>query len=192
MQQNDPHRDQESWEKEAPLLSSLKGQQPHEPPEGYFDALPDQLMDRIRKLEPTPSDPISQPDQEPAPLATTRRFWNWQQIGIAATLAILIGTGIFFWTRNSAPSPLPPADQELLVLESQLDQLSEEEILDALELENVAEEEMIELMGDEALASVEAEAFGQGFFEEDIELDALDFEELDLQFEDLEDFLNEK
>ena len=194
MQQEDKYR--EDWEKEAPLLSSLRGQQPHEPPEGYFDGLPDQIMSQIRDLN-TPKNPelgeiSAMPTGSPRP-----KFWTVQRISIAAAIALLLGSGVFFLTRDfNKVLPQGQPDEETFVsaeevLDAKLDAFSEDELLEAIDIEDISDEEMAEIMGDEALAAVEEETFSQSFGEELPDLDDIDLSELEIEFEDLDDFLME-
>lgn len=183
---------EEDWEQDAPLLSSLRGNQPHEAPEGYFEALPGTIMDRIRASEASgeaaPRDPVP---IDPIPGRSS--FWNWRNIGLAAGMAILVGTALFF-TSNSLSGEESPAENPMAALDMQLDLVSDSEIIEFIEFEDVDEEIVAEMMGDEALAAMEAEAFGQGGdeFIEDIEWEDLDLESLDLNdFENLDDFLDE-
>lgn len=194
MQQEDKY--EEDWEQEAPLLSSLRGKQPHEPPDGYFDGLPDQIMAQIKGLKP-----VAEPVEEPAhavPMGTEKtKFWSVQRISIAAAIALLLGSGVFFLVRDfNKVLPQGQVTEDSFVsaeelLDAKLGALSEAEILDAIDIEDISDEEMADIMGDEALAAVEAETFSQSFGEEMIELDATDLADLELDFEDLDDFLME-
>lgn len=188
---HEDHKYEEDWEQEAPLLASLRGTQPHEAPEGYFDSLPGTLMDRIREMDAAGESPLRDPlPAEPIPGRSS--FWNWRNMGYAAGLALLIGAGLFFLSRSVNSEPLPE-ESPMAVLDQQIDALSDEDIMEFIEMEEVDEEVVAEMMGDEALAAIEAEALGQGGVEyiedlewEDLDLDALDLEDL----EGLDELLN--
>ena len=180
----DTHHD--DWEKDAPILSSLKGQQPHEAPEGYFDSFPGSLMDRIREMDAdeTPG------DAAPSDGGTSPgRSWRLgpRSYSIAAVVAILAAVGIYFMIR-SVDVPVEPVTGEVASSqEVPAPQFDEEELFDQLDISSLPDEEIEELMGDEALAAWEIDQLGQAL---DIELNDLDMEDLDgLEgLDDLDDF----
>lgn len=185
------HKYEEDWKQDAPLLASLRGTQPHEAPEGYFDSLPGTLMDRIRASETPGESPLRDPVSIEA-IPGRSSFWNWRNISYAAGLALLIGAGLFFLSRSVTTDPQPDASA-FAAFEQQLDELNDEDIIDFIELEDLDEEVMAEMMGDEALAAIEAEALGQGgdAYIGDLDWEDLDLESLDLdEIEGLEELLN--
>lgn len=83
---------------DLPVFRNLK--QPLAPPEGYFERLPDQVLERWSQ---------SHSENTPAPL-TIRRMW--------ATAAVLTGLciGIALWTSNTryAPGSQPVSSNEAM------------------------------------------------------------------------------
>ena len=180
----DTHHD--DWEKDAPILSSLKGQQPHEAPEGYFDSFPGSLMDRIREMEANEAPGDAAPSDEGA---SPGRSWRLgpRSYSIAAVVAILAAVGIYFMTRT-VDVPVEPVVGEVVVAEDvDAPLFDEEELFDQLDISALPDEEIEELMGDEALASWEIDQLGQAL---DIELNDLDMEDLEGldDLDDLDDF----
>lgn len=167
----------EDWEKDAPILSTLKGKQPFEAPEGYFDTLPGSLMSQIRDLD-SPSDGgelVS--DSEPSP---PRRSWRVgpRTYGVAASIAILAAFGIYLLVRsvdvpiNTIPEAV--AEQEIHLT----DIFDEDEIISNIDFSLVSDEEIANMMGDEALSAWEIDQLGNDL---DLELDPVD-----VQLDDLE------
>lgn len=182
---------EDDWKQEAPLLASLQGAQPQEAPEGYFDELPGSIMERIRQRAPTG-------EQAPPPSDTSRippgrsSFWNWRNLGYAAAIALLLGTGIFFLSQGEGADSPPLED--LVAIEQQIEALSSADIIDFVGIEAVEDDLIQDLMGDEALAAMEDEALfqdGEAFIEDidwqDVDLNGFD----DATLQDLDAFLNE-
>lgn len=179
MNHEDIHDD--DWMEEAPLLSSLKGTLPREEvPEGYFGALPGKMMERIRNLDAEPevadepaTDPVLQvSDQRKTLRRSRRRLW-----GIAASVVVLAGLGIAFLSLDRDMSD---ADFDESI-QSQLVSVSDDDILDQLDLSDVSEQELYEALGQEAQSAFDDELNGMG---QDNLLDLLD--DLDLDADDLE------
>ena len=206
-----------SWEAKAPLLASLgREKEDSEVPEGYFESLPAKLMSRISGLKDEQDsegeaasflDGIEKPEMEDeapegyfeelpsrvldrirkdAPQNPKRSVFSRRVIfSIAASLALLLSlTWLFF--RN--PSP------EEAGIYAQVEQLTEEEILNAIEMGELSDDEILEVMGDQALASL---SFTQEISDqdlepylEDIDLNDLDLSDLDLDEKLLEEFVN--
>lgn len=132
MENKYPHTGDFDFEKEAPLLSSLKGKPlPFEIPEDYFESFTDRVMNNVRMEEGHAS------GFEAA--APVRRILL---VNVAAVLALLVlfASSVFFSSRG----------EQL----TDFSQLSSEEILLALDVSDFDEELLTELMGDEALASL--------------------------------------
>ena len=180
MQNEDPYQD---LEQEAPLLASLRGKQPHEVPEGYFDNLADRMMDRIQEMESEASSGRAiRPEPDIQPGRSQFLPFNMYSMGIAASLAILIGFSIFFFTRGGELETGLTVQQEFAL---QLDGLSADEVLDELDFNQVDEDELIGMMGDEALASLDNGDLGQNSVEylenmdwEDLDFDGIEIDEL--------------
>lgn len=167
----------EDWEKDAPILSSLKGKQPFEAPEGYFDTLPESLMGQIRDLDPPSDDGEPVSDNEAVP---PRRSWRVgpRTYGVAASIAILAAFGIYLLVRSvDVPiNPIPDlvAEQEMNLT----DFFDEDEIISNIDFSLVSDEEIANMMGDEALSAWEIDQMGNDL---DLEIDPVN-----VQFDDLE------
>lgn len=144
----------EDWQQEAPLLSGLPRKEPDAAPEGYFERLPNRIFDRIQELEAhsqgiADDGPIV-PEPTERPLYQRNRFRNWS---IAAGLALLAASAIFWWSfpENS----LTIGDD--LWASAQIGNLSDEAILAHLELADLDPETVTGMMGDQAMAAIEAD-----------------------------------
>jgi hypothetical protein len=182
----------DDWMEEAPLLASLKGAVPQaEVPEGYFEELPSRVMDRIRnsefQAESVKGSGSEKSGQTIRPQSTRLRS-KWRAWGMAASILVLAGLGIAFLALNRDISE-EAFDQQI---QSQLVSVSDDNILDQLDLSDISEQELYEALGQEGQSALEEELNGLG---QDNLLDLLD--DLDLDTGDLdgidfdEEFFNE-
>ncbi len=199
----------EDWEKDAPLLNSLKGKQPYDAPEGYFDTLPGSMMARIRDLDQSggagradESGPASLSTEAsesggsnvaPEPVAPGDTLRMGPKIySIAAVIALLVAVGVYFLVRSVDLSieGLPNQNAQSATVDAS--PFDTEELMSQIDFSLVSDEEIVEMMGDEALAAWEVDQLGQGlnlnFDDMDLyqgdsadveELDDLDLDELD-------------
>lgn len=174
----------EDWEKDAPLLSSMKRKQPYEAPEGYFDALPGALMDRIRDLDVPAESDRSVTDPEPVPTGRTWRM-SPRSYSVAAMIAILSAVGIYFLVK-SIDVPVGPQTEQIVAVESvEESPFDEDELLSQIDLSLVSDEEIVDMMGDEALAAWEMDQLGQDL---NLNFDALDLYDVDMdEIDELEE-----
>lgn len=184
MPEQNPYPD--DWQEEAPLLSSLRGQQPYDAPEGYFEELPGTIMDRIKAMEAdAPYDDTS----SFAPPSAQPKTWRWARYGMAACFVLLIGLSAYLVVRSMEPAP---EEGMAYIASADFDGFSEDEILAEIDFSEVSDDELVALMGDEALAAFEVDQFDEEFnpLLDETDLDRLsneDWELLDLEgFEDLE------
>lgn len=167
----------EDWEKDAPLLSSLKGKQSFSAPEGYFESFSGRVMDAIREEE-------NQPETTET-AGGGRRFSAWVKFAAVIPLFLLVGT--YFLLRG------PDTAIETPDFNAQLASLSEEELVSAIEMEGMNDAELIAAVGDQALSSF---SNSSQISEESMEswiLDESDWDELDLESLDIDadELLNE-
>lgn len=190
MRKDDSHSDkswdadEDGWKKEAPFLAALERTPVDDVPDGYFDALPDAMMARIRAMEEEAA-PTTMP-------ATVQSRWRTggAPLAVAASLALILTIGVL-WVRG--PGDKVPFEDNRFT-EAQLYTVSSEVILNELELSDLSEEELFEMLGKEAQAGLEGE-FGElgqqnalDYLEE-LDLDVGDWEELDLDPEFLNDVM---
>jgi|GEM_PF-5266672 len=183
MSEQNPHPD--DWQEEAPLLSSLRGQQPYDAPEGYFDSLPGRIMDRIQASEGDSEIDASSPFPDSAP--PKRRVWL--RYSVAACFVLLIGLSSYLVIRSLGTENVVEED---LVAQVDFSTFSEEELLAEIDFSEVSDDELVSLMGDEALAAFEVDQLDEETrpILDETDLDLLSDEDLDLLnfdgFEDLE------
>lgn len=185
-----PETEHEDWMEEAPILASLRGSQPVDPPEGYFDALPAQVMGRI-KTETKALDadqPVLRLDPKASGPGGRRAFPRY--MSMAAGIAILLAVGLVWISNWGSPKEITDATFAM-----QLEQLSDDAILEHLSFSDLDEAEVTALIDDDALALLGPEfeeigPEGMDFLEnmdwEDLDLEGLDLgnlEDLNLNFE---------
>lgn len=163
--------EEEEWEAEAPTLAAIDKTEKDDVPEGYFDELPQKVLDRI--------------DQEKGKKTAPGR--NRMMIWFSAAAAIILLLTVGYFTLSTST----PQESEIF---AEVEQLTEDEILNAIEMGEISDDEILELMGDQALASL---SFTQEISDEDLEpyledidLEDLDFNNLDLDEKLLEEYLN--
>ena len=182
----------EDWEKDAPLLASLKGEQPYDAPEGYFESFPTTMMDRIRALDG--ADPEGEPAAD-AEVVAPGRSWRIgpRTYGIAAGIAVLVALGLYFLVR-SIDVPIEQVAAEQPVGEAPAEEMfDEDELMSQIDLSLISDDEIVEMMGDEALAAWEVDQLGQDLSLDELDLGEVELEDLegldDLDLEGIEDLL---
>lgn len=91
--------EQEILRKLSPSLFAKKQEVDQAPPEGYFEALPDRVMDRIRS------------EQKPAKATGHRRYINVRNVAIAAAIALLLALIPFLNSLNDAAVLAPSTER---------------------------------------------------------------------------------
>lgn len=175
MQDDQPY--DKDWEAEAPFLAKLPKQRPGGIPDGYFERLPNQIMDKIRSGEqaempvaevPAASPVVAFKSSRPSLLKQTR-FW-----ALAASLALLLAATWAFW-----PAAAPEADPDDLAFQQQLSlqlaSMDAQVVLAALNESDVSEEDVYALLGADDQSDLGIQGDGA---------EVLDY----LEHEDLEEF----
>lgn len=195
MRHEDLH--EEDWKDEAPLLASLGKDAGLDVPEGYFEGLPESVLSRIRSLpkEETPETAVIQMNtgtqgSEVRPMHTVafRRTMFWS---VAAGIALLATIGTYFLLKTDKVGETTFAEesirQETMV---QLASLDSREIAPFLDVADVTDEQLFAALGSEAEAAFEGEDHEvqqdeAAEYLEEVNLDEIDWQELDIDLEDL-------
>lgn len=137
MQENNSYED--DWKDEAPILAGLNLEDEGELPEGYFENLPTNVMDRIRAIGQLdePADSVSETIAIHKP--NWNRFW-----AIAASFALLVSIGIYLVVQKEQSVAENIASDSGLNAEisKQLALATFEDIGEALALGNLQDEEL--------------------------------------------------
>jgi hypothetical protein len=197
MQHEDSYED--DWKEEAPLLASLKKEADFDLPEDYFASMNQNVLARIRIEE-------AAEDQQDAPTlrlqvvteeAATRPhagspwrrtiFWS-----VAAGIALLAIVGTYFLSKNDSQEGAIFAEEQIrketLV---QLASLDSKEITPHIDITDVTDEQLFEALGSEAEAAFEGEDHEiqqdeAAEYLEEVNLDEIDWKELDIDLDDLQ------
>lgn len=115
----------EELENLSPLMANLKGKQVYEAPTGYFDALPGQLLSKVKNL------------QQPAKVVSMSFSRKVMRYAMAAAVVGLVAVGV--WRLNvPSGSTVPPAKEVAQVNTPGLDKVSDSELQDFLEDETTS------------------------------------------------------
>ena len=189
---------EEDWKDEAPLLASLGKDAGPDVPEGYFEGLPESVLSRIRSLpkEEAQETPVIQMNaggqvSEARPMRTVafRRTMFWS---VAAGIALLATFGTYFLLKTEENTETTYAEeairQETMV---QLASLDSREITPYLDVTDVSDEQLFAALGSEAEGAFEGEDHEvqqdeAAEYLEDVNLDEIDWQELDIDLEDLQ------
>jgi hypothetical protein len=101
---------------EEPVLSLPKeNAHPQTAPAGYFESLPDKIMDRIRSLESSEEAPV---------VSISQSSFSWKRWAVAAvTIGILLTTG-WMWMEYGITTP----KQETVKVESNIPNVTDSEL----------------------------------------------------------------
>lgn len=131
----------------APTLAHWDQEEYQKVPAGYFDTLPDQVMDRIQQEEDLKPYFQSLPQQVMSKLQATSRpkVSIYKMLSVAAVFVLLITATILFQSKNDS------ATQELYVshdetFEYLLDEIESIEIEDLLETNIITEQNISDLL----------------------------------------------
>lgn len=167
----------DDWEKEAPLLASLKGKFTADAPEGYFDSLPDSLMAKIKEKEANEAQQMG---------GGRNRGWIRWAISAAAAVVLAIGG---WWAMRDNTESLPATD---MFAEAQT--LSSEELIHAVDYVGIATSDIISVMDEEALSAIsltkEAQKDDLNDYLDENPLNDLDFDNLNISDSTLMEYLN--
>lgn len=157
----------EDWENEAPKLASLKGKWQPQAPEGYFETLPQTVMQRLQ----------AEGNLHDQPHGGSRR-WGWARWAGTAAAVALVTIGLW-WSFGPESQPLNSHD-----MLAEAHTLSTEELIHAVDFVGIETAEIMSVMGDEALSAInltqEADAADLNEYLNGNPLPSLDWEELDL------------
>mgnify|MGYP001544815748 CR=1 FL=1 len=127
-QENRNKKQGESNEEMPSFLHQLKSEYDPEIPEGYFENLPDRVMERIRN------------DEEQAGKNRIIPLKPFAIASIAAAILILIASSIvFIWQPVNVTEPLN--NSETLAMEEGYNGFSETELIDVLVVEDMQEDD---------------------------------------------------
>ena len=197
MQHEDSYED--DWKEEAPLLASLKKEANPDAPECYFSSLNQNVLARIRKEEvaedqqdaPTLRLQVATEEAGIRPLAGSpwRRTIFWS---VAAGIALLAIVGTYFLSKDDSQEGAIFAEEQIreetLV---QLASLDSKEITPHIDITDVTDEQLFEALGSEAEAAFEGEDHEiqqdeAAEYLEEVNLDEIDWKELDIDLDDLQ------
>ncbi len=120
----------ESLEKEAPILASIPKRNPYTVPEGYFDSLPSAIMEKCRESKPIPATGF-------------KIFWLFRPQWMIATMVCVIGI-TFFLRHNPVPASLETLTAQVSDstiyqnLQNNIDYVDVNTLEDALQTESVS------------------------------------------------------
>jgi hypothetical protein len=191
-----PHSYEDDWKEEAPTLAGLEKKPGMDVPEGYFEGLPSSVLDRIRNLE---ADGPALPGDERVPVAPApvrpparkriavrqRRFW-----AVAAGIVLLAVVGAWFLTRPDAVPEVIAADIIQDETRELLAAMEPTDIALDIDVAQVSDEQLFDALGNEGQAALDG--MGQEVDQDeaieylrDVDLDAIDFQDLDIDLNDL-------
>ncbi len=197
MQHEDSYED--DWKEEAPLLASLKKEADFDLPEDYFASMNQNVLARIRieeaaedqqdvptlRLQVVTEEAATRP-QAGSPWRRTI-FWS-----VAAGIALLAIVGTYFLSKNDSQEGAIFAEEQIrketLV---QLASLDSKEITPHIDITDVTDEQLFEALGSEAEAAFEGEDHEiqqdeAAEYLEEVNLDEIDWKELDIDLDDLQ------
>ena len=127
MSRNNDIFNEDSLEKEAPLLASIPKRNAFTVPEGYFDTLPSAILEKVRENKAMPE-------------TSAKIFWLFRPQWMIAILVCIIG--FTFYTRSNAPVTLETltaqvADSTIYQnLQNNIDYVDASALEDALQNDN--------------------------------------------------------